>query len=76
MQTLDEMQAKINVELFALDEIQKSQQAVLDEMTDQRNQRQVVIESLSLQIDTDESRLAELQRDMQDLPQFVDLCSL
>ena len=75
LQTLDEMQAKINVELTALDEVQKSQQAVLDEMTDQRNQRQAVIESLSSQIDTDESRLAELQRDRQDLETLLEKLS-
>jgi septal ring factor EnvC (AmiA/AmiB activator) len=67
LQTLDQMQAKIDVELSALDEVQKSRQAVLDEMTDQRNQRQAVIEKLSSRIDTDETRLAELQQNRQDL---------
>jgi len=75
LQTLDQMQAKINVELSALDEVQKSQQSVLDEMTDQRDQRQRVIESLASQIGTDEMRLAELQRDMQDLEALLETLS-
>ena len=75
LQTLDEMQAKINLELTALDLVQKSQQAVLDEMTDQRNQRQAVIVSLSSQINTDETRLAELQRDRLDLEALLEKLS-
>jgi septal ring factor EnvC (AmiA/AmiB activator) len=75
LQTLDTMQEKINVELSALDEVQKSQQAVLDQMTEQRNQRQSVIEALSSRIDTDESRLAELQRDRQDLEALLERLS-
>lgn len=67
LKTLDAMQEQINVELTMLDEVQRSQQAVLDEMTDQRNQREAVIERLSSQIDTDETQLAELQRDRLDL---------
>lgn len=75
LHTLDTMQAKINVELSALDELQESQQAVLDQMTEQRNQRQSVIELLSSRIDTDESRLAELQRDRQDLEALLERLS-
>ena len=43
LRTLDEMQEKINVKLSALDEVQKDQQAVLDEMTGQRHEREQVI---------------------------------
>jgi len=75
LQTLDEMQAKIDLQLSALDEVQRSQQAVLDEMTEQRNQRKTVIESLSSQIDTDEIRLTELQRDRQDLEALLEKLS-
>ena len=39
LQTLDKMQEKINMELSVLNEVQKSQQAVLDQMTIQRNER-------------------------------------
>ncbi len=75
LQTLDQMQAKIDVELSALDEVQRNQRTVLDEMTDQRNQRQAVIENLSRQIDTDETRLAELQRNRQDLEALLETLS-
>jgi septal ring factor EnvC (AmiA/AmiB activator) len=75
LETLDRMQAKINVQLSALEEVQKDQQAVLDEMTDQRNQRQQIIESLSSQIGTGETRLAELQRNRQDLEVLLEKLS-
>ena len=75
LKTLDQMQEKINVELSAIDVVQKNQQAVLDEMTDQRNQRKAVIESLSGQIDTEETRLTELQRDRHDLEELLEKLS-
>ena len=75
LKTLDEMQVKINLELSALDDIQKSQQKVLDEMTQQRDQRKTVIDGLSSQIDNDETRLTELQRDRQDLEKLLERLS-
>lgn len=75
LQTLDEMQAKINVELSALDEVQNSQQLVLDEMTSQRNERQAIIETLSSQIGSDEAQLTELQRDRKDLEALLEKLS-
>ena len=72
LNTLDEMQAKINVELSALDGVQKSQQEVLDDMTNQRNERRAIIESLSSQIDTDEKHLAELQSNQKDLEALLE----
>jgi len=75
LKTLDQMQAKINVELSAIDVVQKDQQAVLDEMTDQRNQRKAVVESLSSRIDTEETRLADLQRDRHDLEELLEKLS-
>ena len=72
LKTLDEMQVNINVKLSELDEVQKSQQEVLNEMTGQRNKRQAVIDSLFSQIDTDETRITELQRDQQDLEALLD----
>jgi septal ring factor EnvC (AmiA/AmiB activator) len=67
LDTLDQMQTNINIELSALDEVQSKQQLILDEMTGQRQQRQVIIDELSNQIGTDESRLAELKANRQDL---------
>ena len=75
LKTLDQMQEKINVELSAIDVVQKNQQAVLDEMTEQRKQRKAAIESLSGQIDTEETRLAELQRDRHDLEELLEKLS-
>ena len=75
LQTLNQMQAKINKELTALDEVQKSQQAVLDEMTAQHNERQIIIESLSSQIGTGEARLAELQDNREDLEALLEKLS-
>lgn len=75
LQTLDQMQEKINAELSAMNEVQKNQQSVLDELKDQRNERQVIIESLSRQINTDEARLAELQRDRRDLETLLEKLS-
>ena len=72
LNTLDEMQVKINEELSALDAVQKSQQAVLEDMTYQRNERQAIIESLSGQIGTDEKRLAELQDNRKDLEALLE----
>jgi len=75
LKTLDQMQEKINVELSAIDVVQKNQQAVLDAMTEQRKQRKAAIESLSGQIDTEETRLAELQRDRHDLEELLEKLS-
>ncbi len=75
LQTLNQMQAKINKELTALDEVLKSQQAVLDEMTAQHNERQIIIESLSSQIGTGEARLAELQDNREDLEALLEKLS-
>ena len=75
LRTLDEMQEKINVKLSALDVVQKDQQLVLDEMTGQRHQREQVIANLSSQITNNETRLAELQRDRQDLEALLEKLS-
>ena len=71
LQILDKMQAKINVELLALDEVQRSQQIVLDEMTDQRNERKLIIDKLSSRIGTDEARLTELQDNRKALEELL-----
>lgn len=75
LKTLDQMQAKINVELSAIDVVQQDQQAILDEMTVQRNQRKAVVESLSNRIGTEKTRLADLQRDRQDLEELLEKLS-
>lgn len=75
LDTLDQMQAKISVELSALDEVQSQQQNVLDELTIQRHQRQAIIDELSSQIGTDESRLTELKANQTDLEVLLEQLS-
>jgi len=67
LQVLDQMQAKINLELSALAQVQTRQQLVLDDMKRQQDLRQTLIDRLSGQIGTGETRLAELQRNRKDL---------
>ena len=73
--TLDGMQANINIELSALDEVQKNQQAVLDEMTDRRDERQAIVDSLSDTINSDEARLEEMQSNRRDLEALLERLS-
>ena len=75
LQKLDLMQARINAELSSLDAVQRNQQAMLSEITNQRGERQVIIDSLSSQIDSDESRLMELQRNSKDLEVLLEKLS-
>ena len=67
LQTLDLMQAKINTELSALDVVQRNQQVTLDEVKNQRGEREVVVARLSRQIGSDEARLMELQQNIRAL---------
>lgn len=73
--TLDGMQANINIELSALDEVQKDQQVVLDEMTDRRDERQAIVDSLSDTISSDEARLEEMQSNRRDLEALLERLS-
>jgi septal ring factor EnvC (AmiA/AmiB activator) len=75
LQTLDRMQAKINTELSALDVVQKNQQAILDEIENQREDRLVISKKLSGQINSDEARLTELQQNRKDLEALLDTLS-
>jgi len=75
LQTLDRMQSKINTELSALDVVQKSQQTVLDDIKSQREDRLIISEQLSGQIDSDEARLTELQQNRKDLETLLDKLS-
>jgi septal ring factor EnvC (AmiA/AmiB activator) len=75
LQTLDQMQLKINLELSALDEVQKSLQAVLQKMQVQRIERQDIMEDLSSQIGSGETRLNELQQNRDDLETLLEKLS-
>ena len=67
LKTLDRMQSRINTELSALDGVQRNQKAVLEEIRQQRQDRGIIVASLSSRINTDEARLVELQQNRKDL---------
>lgn len=75
LKTLDEMRSKINVELAALEAVQKRQQLVLNKMTEQREQRRIIIDNLASRIETDEQRLDELQADRRNLETLLERLS-
>lgn len=75
LQTLDRMQDNINKKLTAIYTIQADQRSVLDAMTEQRNDRQAIIESLSGRIQTGEEQLVELQRNRKDLETLLNKLS-
>jgi len=67
LDTLDRMQAKIDEELSALKIVKANQQTVMDELRGRREERRQIVARLSAQIDSSESRLAELQKNRRDL---------
>lgn len=73
--TLDTMQKKINTELSALDKVQMSQQTILEEMTYQREQRQIVVNDLVSEITSEEKQLQELQNNSKDLQSLLERLS-
>jgi len=73
--TLDTMQKKINTELSALDKVQMSQQTILEEMTYQREQRQIVVNDLVSAITSEEKQLQELQNNSKDLQLLLERLS-
>lgn len=75
LQTLDQMQVKINTELSALAVVQRNQQAVLDDIKEKREERQLITDKLSSQIDSDEARLTELQQNRKDLEALLETLS-
>ena len=72
LKTLDGMQQSIDLELSRLAAVQTEQQEVLDQLTDQRSKREAMLAGLSGQIDDEQSRLRELERDRQDLEALIE----
>jgi len=70
--TLDNMQQSIDRELQRVENVQKEQQAVLDELKQQRGKRNILLAELTSQISTEESRLKELQRNQRDLEALLE----
>lgn len=75
LQTLDQMQAKINTELSALAVVQRNQQATLDDIKEKREERQLITDKLAGQIDLDEAQLTELQQNRKDLEALLETLS-
>ena len=75
LQTLDEMQSRINTELTALNIVQKDLQATLEKLQLGRDQRQQIVDQLGSQIKTDEQRLTELKNNQADLERIIEKLS-
>jgi septal ring factor EnvC (AmiA/AmiB activator) len=70
--TLDGMQQSIDRELLGIESVQNEQRAVLDELNQQREERNVLLAQLSSQIDSAESRLRELEQNRRDLEDLLE----
>jgi septal ring factor EnvC (AmiA/AmiB activator) len=73
--TLEVMQQSIDRELLRIQGVQNEQRAVLDAMNQQREERNVLLAELSGQINSEESRLQELERNRQDLEALLERLS-
>lgn len=75
LQTLDEMQSRINMELSALDGVQTALTTVLQDLQLGREKRQTILDDLGNQISSEQERLTELQNNRQDLEKIVEKLS-
>ncbi len=71
LKTLDSMQQSIDAELLRLEVVQKEQRSVLEQLDQQREDRQVLLAELASQISGEELQLEELQRNQQDLETLI-----
>jgi len=71
LKTLDSMQQSIDAELLRLEVVQKEQSSVLEQLDQQREDRQVLLAELASQISGEELQLEELQRNQQDLETLI-----
>lgn len=69
---LDEMQLAIDRELTRVESVQNEQRVVLDELNRQRQAREVLLSQLSSRIDSEESRLRELEQNRKDLEALLE----
>ena len=70
--TLEVMQQSIDRQLSQLEQLRVEQQAALDGLGAQREQRQVLLAELASQIGSGASRLQELERNRQDLEALIE----
>ena len=72
MTTLEVMQQSIDVELSRIDELTARQQMGLEQLDKQRAQRREILAQLDRQIDSEGSRLQELERNRRDLEALIE----
>jgi septal ring factor EnvC (AmiA/AmiB activator) len=70
--TLEVMQQSIDRQLSQLEQLRAEQQAALDGLGAQREQRQLLLAELASQIGSGASRLQELERNRQDLEALIE----
>lgn len=73
--TLEAMQQSIDLELIRLTQLATEQQEALDRLGVRREQRQVLLAQLASQIESESSRLQELERNRQALETLVERLS-
>jgi septal ring factor EnvC (AmiA/AmiB activator) len=73
--TLEDMQQSIDRELARIQRLSDAQQALLVQLEEQREQRQVMLAQLASEIGGEASRLRELERNRQDLELLIERLS-
>lgn len=69
---LEQMQQRIDGELKKIEDVQGEQQAVLERLGQQRADRAALLTQLAEEIDSEESRLRELERNRRDLEALLE----
>jgi septal ring factor EnvC (AmiA/AmiB activator) len=72
LDTLDRMQASIDLELLQIETVQADQQTIRDELDRQRDLRSGLLAALSEQVSSEEARLRELERNRKDLETLLE----
>lgn len=70
--TLDAMQEPIDRELIRIEAVQIKQQQLIERLNGQRSERNKLLAALSAAIDSDETKLRELQRNRRDLEALIE----
>ena len=73
--TLEGMQQSIDRELLRVENVQNEQRAVLNKLKQQREERNILLTQLSSQIDSEETRLQELEQNRRDLETLLERLS-
>jgi septal ring factor EnvC (AmiA/AmiB activator) len=72
---IEQTYKSINQELIQIQELQIEQQSVFEQQQAQRSERASMLSALSLQIDSDELQLAELENNRKDLEKLLERLS-